>query len=294
MAQIIWLDQAECQDVSSVGGKVANLSRLAAEHRVPPGFCLTTAAFRQWAQCEEGDSGEIPPELLRQLDELYAEMALRCDADQPSVAVRSSAIDEDGRFASFAGQYETYLNLEGTQAIADAVVRCWQSTRSDQVMDYRERYGLLSEDIEMAVLVQQLVPADSAAVIFSANPVSHNQEEVVINSSWGLGESIVGGTVSPDTFVVSKQDLSITESRISEKDCMTVMVPGGTKEVSVPRFMRSQPTISEEQAVSMAKLAIGLEEKMGWPVDVESAFKGDELYLLQCRLITTLIEPDQT
>ena len=288
MAQIIWLDQAECQDVSSVGGKVANLSRLAAEHRVPPGFCLTTAAFRQWAECEEGDSGEIPPELLRQLAELYAEMALRCDADQPSVAVRSSAIDEDGRFASFAGQYETYLNLEGTQAIADAVVRCWQSTRSDQVMEYRERYGLLSEDIEMAVLVQQLVPADSAAVIFSANPVSHNQEEVVINSSWGLGESIVGGTVSPDTFVVSKQDLSITESRISEKDCMTVMVPGGTKEVSVPRFMRSQPTLSEEQVVSMAKLAIGLEEKMGWPVDVESAFKGDELYLLQCRLITTL------
>ena len=294
MAQIIWLDQAECQDVSSVGGKVANLSRLAAEHRVPPGFCLTTAAFREWANCEEDDSAEIPPELLRQLAELYAEMGQRCGSDQPSVAVRSSAIDEDGRFASFAGQYETYLNLEGMEAIADAVVRCWQSTRSDQVMEYRERYGLLSDDIEMAALVQQLVPADSAAVIFSANPVTHNQEEVVINSSWGLGESIVGGTVSPDTFVISKQDLSITESRIAEKDFMTVMVPGGTKEVAVPRFMRSQPTLSEEQAVSMAKLAIGLEEKMGWPVDVESAFKGDELYLLQCRLITTFIEPDET
>jgi pyruvate,water dikinase len=289
---IMWLDEAACQDVSSVGGKVANLSRLAADYRVPPGFCLTTAAFREWASYGDADSDDFPPDLLRQLEESYGEMGRRSNVEAPSVAVRSSAIDEDGRFASFAGQYETYLNLVGERAVADGVMRCWLSTRAERVAEYRARYGLSTEEIEMAVLVQQLVPADSSAVIFSANPVTHSRDEVVINASWGLGESIVGGTVSPDTFVISKSDLSIKESNVSEKQLMTVSVPGGSKEVPVPRFMRSEPTLSEQQLIAMAQLAIALEESMGWPVDIESAYHGDELYLLQCRLITTLIEPD--
>ena len=290
----MWLDEAACQDVARVGGKVANLSLLAADHRVPPGFCLTTSAFREWATYGVEGTDEFPPDLLRQLEESYAEMGRRANADAPSVAVRSSAIDEDGRFASFAGQYETYLNLIGDEAVSQAVMDCWLSTRSDRVTEYRERYGLSSEEIEMAVLVQQLVPADSSAVIFSANPVSHDRDEVVINTSWGLGESIVGGTVSPDTFVVDKSDLSIKESNISEKELMTVIVPEGTKEVPVPRFMRLEPTVDEDKLKAMAQLAIGLEEKMGWPVDIESAYHGDDLYLLQCRLITTLNEPDQS
>jgi len=235
----------------------------------------------------------IPPQLLGQLADAYGELARRCDTEQPSVAVRSSAIDEDGRFASFAGQYETYLNLTGEAAVADAVLRCWHSTRAERVSEYRQRYGLSLDSIEMAILVQHLVPADSSAVIFSANPVTDNRDEVIINASWGLGESIVGGTVSPDTFTIDKRDLSVTESKISDKEVMTVLVADGTKEVPVPRFMRSQPTLSEEQLGAMAQLAMRLEEFMGWPVDVESAYCGDELYLLQCRLITTLIDPDE-
>ena len=285
---IVWLDEPAAQDVSSVGGKVANLSRLAGAHRVPPGFCLTTAAFQEWSRA--GNDDTFPPALLQQLEEAYAEMGRRGMVDEPSVAVRSSAIDEDGRFASFAGQYETFLNLVGSAAVADAVLRCWQSTRSERVAEYRERYGLDEVPCEMAVLVQQLVRADSSAVIFSANPVTHNRDEVVVNASWGLGESIVGGTVSPDTFVIDKQSLSVTESNISKKERMTVMTPDGTEEVAVPRFLRTQPTLSQAQLIDMAKLAIALEEKMGWPVDMESAYEGDDLYLLQCRLITTLTE----
>ena len=220
-------------------------------------------------------------------------MTRRCDTERPSVAVRSSAIDEDGRFASFAGQYESYLNLKGDAAVADAVLRCWHSTEAERVTEYRKRYGLSLDSIEMAVLVQQLVPADSSAVIFSANPVTRNRDEIVINASWGLGESIVGGSVSPDTFTIDKGDLSVTESKISDKEVMTVLVPDGTKEVPVPRFMRSQPTLSDEQVIALARLAISLEDQMGWPVDVESAYCGEELFLLQCRLITTLNEPDQ-
>ena len=290
---IIWLDDTGCQDVSRVGGKVANLSRLMAEYQVPPGFCLTTAAFQEWVGHGNGRADEFPAELLGQLTDAYSELARRSDAEKPSVAVRSSAIDEDGRFASFAGQYETYLNLTGDAAVADAVLRCWHSTGAERVTEYRQRYGLALDSIEMAVLVQQLVPADSSAVIFSANPVTHNRDEVVINASWGLGESIVGGTVNPDTFTIDKRDLTVTESKISDKEVMTVLAAGGTKEVPVPRFMRSHPTLSDEQLVTMAQLAMSLEDKMGWPVDVESAYCGEELFLLQCRLITTLTEPDQ-
>ncbi len=271
---------------------MANLSRLAVEYQVPPGFCMTTAAFQEWAGHGDGHADEFPAELLRQLSDAYGELAQRSDAEKPSVAVRSSAIDEDGCLASFAGQYETYLNLTGDAAVAAAVLRCWHSAGAERVTEYRQRYGLALDSIAMAVLVQHRVPADSSAVIFSANPVTHNRDEVVINASWGLGESIVGGTVSPDTFTIDKRDLTVTESKISDKKVMTVLVPDGTKEVTVPRFMRSHPTLSDEQLVAMAELAMSLEDEMGWPVDVESAYCGEELFLLQCRQITTLAEPD--
>ena len=272
---------------------MANLRRLAAAYRVPPGFCLTTAAFREWAGHADGCAEEFPSELLRQLSEAYSELAQRSDVERPCVAVRSSAIDEDGGFASFAGQYETYLNLEGDAAVAAAVLRCWHSTRAERVTEYRQRAGLALDRLEMAVLVQELVASDSSAVIFSANPVTQNRDEVVINASWGLGESIVGGTVSPDTFTVDKRDLTVTESKISDKKVMTVRVQEGMEDVPVPGFMRSHPTLSGEQLVAMARLAMSLEDEMGWPVDLESAYCGEELYLLQCRPITTLTEPDQ-
>ena len=285
---ILWLGQPACDHLPTVGGKVANLSRLASEHRVPPGFCLTTEAFKQWAFSSNG----LPPAFYNELASAYGELTEHCGEDQPSVAVRSSAIDEDGRYASFAGQYETYLNIVGVEAIAEAITSCWASMRSERVMEYRSRYGLSLDEIQIAVFVQYLVPADVSAVVFSANPVDSNREEVVINASWGLGESIVGGTVTPDTYIVRKTDLTVTDRRIAEKLQMTVSVPGGTNEVGVPRFMSSEPTLNYEQAVEMADLAFGLERKLGWPVDIECAIYNEQLYLLQCRPITTLIQPE--
>lgn len=288
---ILWLGQPACHYIPTVGGKVANLSRLAAEHRVPPGFCLTTEAFKQWAS-DTHEPDALPPAFCDELAIAYGELAGHCGEDQPSVAVRSSAIDEDGRFASFAGQYETYLNIVGVDAVAEAITHCWASMRSERVMEYRSRYGLSLEEVQIAVFVQQLVPADVSAVVFSANPVNGNLEEVVINASWGLGESIVGGTVTPDTYIVRKTDLSVIDRQVAEKLQMTVSVPGGTNEVSVPRFMSSQPSLNDEQAIEMAALASGLEQKLGWPVDIECAIHNEQLYLLQCRPITTLIQPE--
>jgi pyruvate, water dikinase len=214
-------------------------------------------------------------------------MACQSVASLPT-AVRSSALDEDGAVASFAGQHETFLNVVGADAIVEAVARCWESARSERALEYRRKQGLSLERPQLAVLVQQLVASDVASVMFSANPVTGNRAEIMINASWGLGESIVGGTVTPDTFIVRKSDLAITRSIIADKQRMTVSAPAGTREVDVPRFLRKEACLNEEQVVELAKLALTLEATMEHPVDVESAFAGGKLYLLQCRPITTL------
>jgi len=134
-----------------------------------------------------------------------------------------------------------------------------------------------------------LIPADVSAVVFSANPVTGSQDEVVINASWGLGESIVSGTVTPDTYVMRKADLTVVNRQIAEKRHMTVPTPGGTREVEVPRFLRTQPTLDDHQATEIAWLAVALETKLGWAVDIECAYHAGRLYLLQCRPITTLL-----
>ncbi len=282
---ILWLGQEECHEVPKVGGKVASLSLLAAEHQVPHGFCMTTEAFNLWGS-GTADTETVQAELQDELATAYDELSEHYGEDQPSVAVRSSAIDEDGTAASFAGQYETYLNVSGVESISQAILRCWDSMNTERVKEYRSRNGLSGES-QVAVLVQKLIPADVSAVVFSANPVTDNRREVVINASWGLGESIVGGTVTPDIYRVQKEDLAV-EQEISEKLLMTVSIPNGTKEVDVPRFLQSQAVLDSEQASEMALLAISLEEKLGWPVDVECAIHEDHIYLLQCRPITTL------
>ena len=292
--EILWLGQPECNDHALVGGKAANLSRLAATQRVPPGFALTTMAFDQARQAgffresSEASSPSLPPGLSGQLSEAYKTLADISGSPEPSVAVRSSAADEDGSTASFAGQHDSFLNVAGATAVAEVVTRCWASASSPTAQDYRRRQGLQVDGVKMAVLVQLLVHADVSAVVFGANPVTGDRDQVVVNASWGLGESVVGGTVTPDTWVVNKADMTVVSREVATKERMTVQVSGGTQEVDVPRLLQTQPAIVDEQAVEMASLAVELERKMGWPVDVECAYDAGELYLLQCRPVTTL------
>jgi pyruvate,water dikinase len=268
---ILWLGEAGCHDRGLVGGKAAYLSQLAADHPVPPGFCLPAT---------DGSLAELPA--------AYAELAARSARSEPSVAVRSSAVDEDGTDASFAGQHETYLNITGPDAVAEAIVRCRASASAPRALAYRQVHGLPTPEARVAVLVQQLVVADVSAVAFSANPVTGDRDQLVITASWGLGESIVGGTVTPDTFHLGKPDLAITRAQIAAKERMTVAIPGGTREVEIPRAMRTRPALSPEQVVDVGRLALRLEAQLGWPVDIECAFADGRLFLLQCRPITTL------
>lgn len=275
---IRWLGEADCCDPAQVGGKAGNLSRLARTYPVPPGFCLTADALAQRRQADYRES------LLR----AYAKLEDIVGQAEPGVAVRSSGINEDGTSASFAGQYETFLNVQGPGAVLAAVEKCLQSAFAPRALDYRLQNGLNSADNRLAVLVQQLVPADVSAVIFSANPVNGRRDEIVITASWGLGESVVGGTVTPDTYIVRHHSPVQISVQISDKTRMTVPTASGTADVPVPRLLRRQRTLIDAQLLEMAHLATALEHEMGYPVDLECAWYGGKLFLLQCRPITTL------
>lgn len=301
--EVLWLGEPACHDRAVVGGKAAHLSRLAAGYRVPPGFCFTATALSHALSGGPANNGtllvseesaapiSLPPTLYDSLVAAYRTLAARCGTDAPAVAVRSSAVEEDGHAASFAGQYATVLNVSGTEAIAQAVLRCWASAQAPSVRLYRQRQGLDTERIELAILVQHLVATDVAVVVFSAHPLTGDRGEVVINAGWGLGESIVGGTVTPDTYVVRKETLTVRARQVADKRRMAVPVPGGTREVAVPRLLRTQPALADQQMVELTQLGMALEAWMGGPVDIECAYRAGNLYLLQCRPITALPGP---
>ncbi len=278
MNTIHWLENPDCQDAALVGGKAANLGRLAATCPVPPGFCFTPE--------RPGPRG-LSPSLYAELVAAYARLAERCGTPEVRVAVRSSAVDEDGRQTSFAGLHDTFLNVTGVGAVATAVRRCLASARTPRAQAYRRALGL-PEEADVAVLVQQLVVADVSAVVFSADPRTGARDCVVINATWGLGESLVGGTVTPDLYVVRKADLELIACQIAVKTCMTVLSADGTREVPVPRCMQREAALNTTQIKALADLACTLEAQQGWPVDLECAYQEGRLYLLQCRPITTV------
>ncbi|MCE7989552.1 MAG: hypothetical protein DYG89_51025 [Caldilinea sp. CFX5] len=275
---IRWLGQANCCDSAQVGGKAANLGRLALRYPVPAGFCLTAPMLNR----------QHPADHQERVLHAYTALSQMVGHVELSVAVRSSGIDEDGKSASFAGQYESFLNVRGAGAVLTAVEKCLHSAFAPRAVDYRLQAGLNSADLRLAVLVQQLVPADVSAVIFSANPINGNREETVITASWGLGESVVGGTVTPDTYIVHRSPPPRITAQINDKARMTVATAAGTHEVPVPRLLRKARTLTDTQLLEMTDLAATLQCEMGYAVDLECAWHQGKLFLLQCRPITTL------
>lgn len=281
---IYWLGDPACHDPLRVGGKAANLSRLAASYPVPAGFCLSAATY----PVGDGQEPRLSHSLRGEVAAAYEWLAARTGQTLPPVAVRSSALDEDGEAASFAGQHLTELNLIGVEAVGSAIERCWASGLTDQALSYRHHHDLSSDGIRLAVLVQHLVVADVSAIVFSANPITGDRQQVVITASWGLGESLVGGTVTPDSYIIDKADGRLVEQSLGRKERMTILGPSGTQEVGVPEMMRRMAVLDGRQLRELTDLANSLEETMGWPVDIECAYRDGKLALLQCRPITTL------
>lgn len=281
MGQVAWLGEAGSEDVATTGGKAANLARLAARYEVPPGFCLTVAAHAQWSS--RVLAGERPAEFVSLVSDAYTALSERCGAELPPVAVRSSAVDEDGADASFAGVFVSCLNIRGIEALLEAIARCWASAEDPRALEYRARQGLGTAGV--GVLVQEMVAADAAAVVFSRNPAG--SDEVLINANYGIGESIVSGLASPDTWFLQRADLSVARFVVGQKATMTIYDgANGTREIAVLRTLRSRACLTPEQVDALGRLALALEDEMGWPVDLECAFRGGALWLLQCRPIT--------
>ncbi len=274
--KIAWLGTAASQDPQRVGGKAAHLSRLAAFLPVPPGFCFFPSGHKLTSQQRNA------------LAQNYTRLTRTCGhAAALSVAVRSSAVGEDGAQASFAGQHESYLNLQGVEQVAEAVERCVDSVYTARAQAYRRSRGLRDE-LAPVVLIQQFIQTDVSCVVFSADPRTQARDRVLVNAAWGLGESLVGGLVTPDLYVIAKTDLELLEAEIAEKQVMTIACSKGTCEVPVPRALRSEPCLTQDQLFQLAKLAIHLERHQGWAVDLECGFAAGKLALLQCRPITTL------
>jgi phosphoenolpyruvate synthase/pyruvate phosphate dikinase len=278
---VVWLGDADAGEVALVGAKVANLSQLANAYRVPLGFCVTAAAM-------DNTNMDVSVDLRPHIEHAYARLAQAAGEPTPAVAVRSSATDEDSAAASFAGQHDTYLNVRGADAVVQSIARCWQSLYAPRALEYRRQRGLSIDGARLAVLVQRLVRADASAVVFSTNPVTKSADEVVLTSTWGLGESLVGGSVSPDTFVMRKPDLEMVTRVIATKRRMTVPGDGGAYEIDVPLAQQAEPAVDDDQVRAAARLALEVEQLVGWPLDMECAWENRVLYVLQCRPITGL------
>jgi phosphohistidine swiveling domain-containing protein len=311
---VLALDDASA-DLARVGGKGASLARLAAaDLPVPPGFHITTTAYRlfvaryelqesilaavslaspdQPATCDTAAQTiaalfaqhPIPDEVATAIRQAYINLG----GDNLPVAVRSSATAEDLPDLSFAGQQETYLNMHGEAQILDAVKRCWASLWTARAIGYRIRNHIAPAEVSLAVVVQQLVPADAAGIMFTANPMSGRHDQIMINAAWGLGEAIVGGLVTPDTIVVEKSSGTIVTSEINEKDVMTVRTPTGTHEGPVPTDKRRQAVLSPTQVTELAHIGTRIEQLYGQPMDIEWALAADRFFIVQARPITSL------
>ena len=325
-----WFETLASTDVALVGGKNASLGEMIQTLgtqgiRVPGGFATTADAY--WAFIEENDlmgpltslveelasnsapldrvgrsirrlflRGEFPGAVAGAIAEAYEELCRRYETDDVDVAVRSSATAEDLPEASFAGQQETFLNISGVEGLLDACRKCYASLFTDRAITYRRHHGFDHLEVALSVGVQKMVRSDKgcAGVMFSIDTETGFPDAIVINGSWGLGENVVKGTVTPDEYVVFKplldrEDLvPIVGKTLGSKERKLVYAKGGshtTRNVDTPKHQRRAFTLDDEEVLQLARWAVTIERHYDRPMDMEWARDGDtgELFIVQAR-----------
>lgn len=281
MRFIKYFSEIDETDLSRVGGKGLNLGKLTrAGFQVPQGFCVTTDAYLSSVQdLSEQNANSIKdlalaPELVAEIYGAYENLQLA------KVAVRSSATAEDLAEASFAGQQDTFLNVKPDELL-DALKACWASLWSERATAYRETQSIADEGLAMAVVIQEMCKADVSGVLFTVSPF--NQSASVIESNWGLGESVVSGTITPDSFQVSRETGKVLEKTIATKREM--VTADGVSEV--PTEQQDVPSLTDAQLGELTELGLRVENHYGQPMDIEWALADGEFVLLQARHITT-------
>jgi pyruvate,water dikinase len=299
MARTINLSQVNMSDLPMVGGKAASLGEMI-QHlpqvSIPPGFVITTKAFQEYLEANAINlsadpttiraailAGSFHPQVQSEIMDAYYELGAG------DVAIRSSSTGEDLATASFAGQQDTYLNISGN--ILSWVQQCFASLFNDRAVSYRQAIGYMGP-VQMAVVVQKMVRSDhgSSGVAFSLDPETGFNRVVVINGTWGLGELVVQGEVKPDEFVVFKSSkLPILSSTLGHKTDQIVYAKTGTQKIELPEAYRHQLCLTPDQVQSLARQVIAIEtyysrlHQKPTPVDVEWAFDGQDLYIVQSR-----------
>jgi pyruvate,water dikinase len=291
---VVWLDDCDADSVAAVGGKSAGLGELIkAGFSVPPGFAVTTAAYEAFL-----DEATLPSDVERAIRQAYAELGARLGTPPPPVAVRSSATAEDLATASFAGQLETFLWIRGGDDVVRHVRRAFMALDSPSALAYRKHAGIVDRPL-MGIVVQHMVDARAAGVMFTINPVNGDPSKIAIEAAWGLGQAVVGGEVDPDRYLVDKVTLEPIERTIATKELAYRFDPAAGTVVarSLPDDRRCAPCIDTDEAVELAQIGKRIERHYRGAQDVEWAIAGDlgsaQVHILQSRAETVWSQRDQ-
>ena len=320
MEYVEFFEELKKEDVDIAGGKGANLGELTqAGIPVPPGFVITSATYQKFMD-ETGITQkimdildaldvnnnkelqesareikkiiietEIPDEISSLIIESYNALCHRIGKENAFVAVRSSATAEDLPEASFAGQQDTYLNVKGPEDMIKYVRKCWASLFGARAIFYREENNFDHSKVYIAVVVQEMVDAEKAGVMFTVHP-STGEEKILIEGAWGLGEAVVSGTVTPDTYWVDKATGEILRKQISEKNIMFQKKSenGQTVKVPVPEDLKNKQVLNEDEIAQLVELGKRIQEHYQFPQDTEWAIENGKIFMLQSRPVTTL------
>jgi pyruvate,water dikinase len=317
---IVWFKEVTKEDIPIVGGKGANLGEMTnAEIPVPPGFIVTADAYFDFVRksklidkirhllkpLDPSDSKQLqqiaaqvkqlildtamPAELAREIEQAYVKMG------GGLVAVRSSATAEDLPEASFAGQQRTFLNVEQKKEVVAAVRECWASLFEPRAIFYRQQHGFDHFKVGIAVPVQKMIQSQASGVMFTIEPVTSDNSKIVIEAVYGLGEAIVSGEVTPDLYVVDKDSLKITTTKVVNQESQLVKNPtAGAEETNIwaplPASTQSKQKLSDQEILKLAWLGKQIEDHYRFPQDIEWAKEDSEIYILQTRPVTTIKE----
>ena len=314
---VLWLADVDKNDIPLVGGKGANLGELLrAEIPVPDGFVVDARTFREFLEktkikdkvyslleglnVEDTDKLDevskkvreliemtpIPEEIEREIKEAYRKLCEE-EGEEVYVAVRSSATAEDLPDASFAGQQETYLNVRGEDEVVKKVKECWGSLFTPRAIYYRVQKGFRHEDVSIAVVVQKMVNSEKSGVMFTSHPVT-GEKKCIIEAVFGLGEAIVSGLVTPDTYVYDRVERKLLEVKIGEKEFMITKQDGKTVKVKLDPNKAKERVLTDDEIEKLVALGELIEEHYGKPQDVEWAIEKGRIYIVQSRPVTTI------
>lgn len=315
---LLWFDQLERKDVAIAGGKSSSLGEMTSNVQVPVpyGFATTAYAYRYFfektglneeiknlvAELDVDNTAilrdvcarmrkaimekEMPEDLQAAIAAAYGELGRKMNVEQPFVAVRSSATAEDLPDASFAGQQDTYLNVQGAKTIVEKVKECYASCFTDRAVYYREKQGFDHLDVALSAAVQMMVFSKAAGVMFTVNVATGDDKNILIEGAWGLGEYVVQGTVTPDNYTVEKATSKIIEKNVNTQDIKLVRKEGGDcEEVVVPLEEQNMPKLTDEQILELAGYAKKIEEHYGCYMDMEWGVdeRDNKIWILQAR-----------